>query len=157
MAPIFFYDLDQHDLSKLQLDAAQVEASIPHRGDMRHIDGVVWMDDDLTGAIGVKHVREDEFWVPGHIPGRPIMPGVLMIEASAQLASIVMKHRFPDIGFIGFSGVDEVKFRGQVVPGDDLYIMAREVKFKPRRFICETQGVVDGKLVFQAKVSGIPI
>lgn len=157
MAPTLFYNLDNHNLDEFQFDVNDVEAANPHRGDMRQLDGIVWMDPEMTGAIGVKYVKENEFWVPGHIPGRPIFPGVLMIEAAAQLASFVMKHRFPEIGFIGFSGVDEVKFRGQVGPGDTLYLLAREVKFRPRRFVCEVQGVVNDSLAFQSKVSGIPI
>lgn len=157
MAPPLIVDISQLDLSKAIVGVPQIEAVNPQRGDMRHLDGILWMSPNYDAAVGFKDCRHDEFWVPGHIPGRPLFPGVLMIEAAAQLAGYLMAQRIPGCGFLGFTGVDEVKFRGQVQPGDRLLLLGREVSFKPRRFICTVQGLVNNKLVFEANVSGMPI
>jgi len=157
MPAALFYDPDQYDYENPVIGPAEIEAVNPQRGDMRHLDGIAFLEDDMTGVVGFKNVRGDEFWIPGHIPGRPLLPGVIMIEAAAQLAAFIMSKRRPDAGFIGFVGCDNVKFRGQVTPGQRLILMGREVKFKPRRVICDAQGVVDGQLVFEARITGMPI
>lgn len=158
MASSLFVDLESLDLSQVLYDVAAIEAVNPQRGDMRQLDGICWADLSISTAIGFKDVRADEFWVPGHIPGRPLLPGVMMIEAAAQLAAFMMKTwRDVGDGFLGFIGCTDVKFRGQVVPGDRLYLIGRENKFTKRRFIADVQGVTHGKLVFEATVTGMPI
>lgn len=157
MAPPLLIDLSNLDLSRTVVDVEMIEKTNPQRGHMRHLDGILWMSPDFSAAVGFKDVRADEFWVPGHIPGRPLLPGVLMIEAAAQLSGFMMSQRIEKAGFLGFTGADEVKFRGQVQPGDRLLLLGREVSFKPRRFIAGVQGVVNGSLVFECKVSGMPI
>jgi 3-hydroxyacyl-[acyl-carrier-protein] dehydratase len=159
MAPQLLFDLSQHDLDHVLYDAKHIESFNPHRGDMRLLDGIVWedIDHDNTYAIGYKDIRDDEFWVPGHIPGRPIYPGVLMIESAAQFASYVTMRKFDKVKFIGFAGVDNVKFRGQVAPGDRLYLLIDGFNMKPRRAICNAQGVVNGNLVFEATITGMPM
>jgi 3-hydroxyacyl-[acyl-carrier-protein] dehydratase len=122
---------------------------------MALLDAVVWLNPDLSQGIAVHHVRHDEFWVAGHIPGRPLMPGVLMIEAGAQLASLMFFKRTSIEAFAGFTRIEETVFRGQVVPGDDLFILCREVKFSPKRFITDIQGVVAGQVVFDSRITGL--
>lgn len=157
MPPTFIVDLSTIDLTHPIAGPAEIEAVNPQRGDMRHLDGILWESADRKSGIGYKDVRADEFWVPGHIPGRPLLPGVIMIEAAAQLAAYMMKRIKPDLGFVGFVAADNVKFRSQVTPGQRLLILGRENQFKPRRFICDAQGVVDGTLVFEATITGMPI
>jgi 3-hydroxyacyl-[acyl-carrier-protein] dehydratase len=157
MAAPLFFDIQQLDADHPMAGPAEIEAVNPQRGAMRHLDAVVWMNEEKSQVLGYKDVRANEFWVPGHIPGRPLLPGVLMIEAAAQLAAYVMRVRYPQLGFVGFIGCDEVKFRGQVLPGQRLYLLGKEVQFKPRRFICATQGVVNGTLVFEGQIAGMPI
>ena len=79
---------------------------------------------------GYRDVRDDEFWVRGHIPGRPIFPGVLMIETAAQLVGYYAMSKMPSQGFLGFGGVEDVKFRGTVVPGQRRDL---EFSFKEKR------------------------
>ncbi len=157
MVPAFLFDLTDIDLNKTIYDVAGIEQVNPHRGAMRLLDGVVHADEQLLHAVAYKDVRDDEFWVPGHIPGRPIFPGVLMIEAAAQLASFMAMRMFPEIKFMGFAGVDEVKFRGQVTPGDRLYVLGKGLDFRRRRFICAAQAMVNGTMVFEGKVTGMPL
>jgi 3-hydroxyacyl-[acyl-carrier-protein] dehydratase len=157
MAPPLLFDVSNIDLNRVQVDVAGIEAINPHRGAMRMLDGINYISEDKDRAVAFKDVRPDEFWVEGHIPGRPIFPGVLMIEAGAQLASYITIIRLGTLKFMGFAGVDKVKFRGQVVPGDRLVIIGHELECKPRRSICAVQGLVRGTLMFEATVTGMPI
>lgn len=149
------FDLAQIDLDARVMDVAGIEAVNPHRGPMRQLDGVIWADRPSGSGLGVKYVREDEFWVEGHIPGRPLLPGVLMIEAAAQLSSVLYHIKTEDPGFMGFTRCDKVVFRGQVCPGDTFYLLCREVSLRRRRFVCETQGIVKGVLVFESHITGM--
>lgn len=150
-----FVDLATLDLSQKMLSRNDIEGFIPHRDIMLLLDGVVWHRPDYTLAVAVKHIRDDEFWTKGHIPGRPILPGVLMVEAGAQLASILFHARVKTDKFAGFTRIENTAFRGMVVPGDTIYFISREVKFSQRRFVADIQGVVDNKLVFESRVTGM--
>jgi 3-hydroxyacyl-[acyl-carrier-protein] dehydratase len=152
----FLFDISKIDLHQVAIPAERIGQINPQSGHMRQLDYLIWADPKFSTGLGVKDVRDDEFWVPGHIPGRPLYPGVLMIEAAAQLSSILFRHRGVE-GFIGFARCDEVAFRGQVVPGDRLYLLAKETEFKRRRFISANQGIVNGKLVFEATITGMVI
>jgi 3-hydroxyacyl-[acyl-carrier-protein] dehydratase len=144
------------DTTATAISAEQIGRMNPQSGDMRQLDRVIWHNETLTEIVGVKDVRPDEFWVTGHIPGRPLMPGVLMIEAAAQLCSILYRMRAGDNdAFLGFARCDQVAFRGQVVPGDVLYLLARQVNYRPRRVISDTQAVVNGELVYEGRITGI--
>ncbi len=118
------------------------------------LDRAIWTSEDRLLGLGVKHCREDEFWVKCHIPGRPLFPGVLQIEAAAQMSSWLFRMRNPNLGFIGFMRCDNVVFRGQIVPGDDFYLLVKEISASPKRFVSEAQGVVRGKLAFEARITG---
>ncbi len=159
MAPSLLLDLSAHDLNQVLHGPDYIESFNPHRGCMRLLDAIVWEDFSQINpkAIGYKDIRDDEFWVPGHIPGRPIFPGVLMIEAAAQFASYLTMRTFENKNFIGFAAVTDVKFRGQVVPGDRFYVLIDATNMKPRRSICKAQGVVNGNLVFEGTITGMPI
>jgi 3-hydroxyacyl-[acyl-carrier-protein] dehydratase len=146
-----FLDLSTIDL----LDREGLGAFIPHRGHMMQLDAVVWWKPDYTLGVAVKHVRPDEFWCAGHIPGRPLLPGVLMVEAGAQLASYLYFVRMDHRRFAGFTRIEDTSFRGQVSPGDDLYLISREVKFHPKRFIADVQGMVKDRVVFESRVTGM--
>lgn len=151
------FDIDDIDLDGVAVSAEEVGRLNPQTGDMRHLDHVIWGDWTLGRAVGVKQVRDDEFWVPHHIPGRPLMPGVLMIEAAAQLCSVLYRKKTGENRFLGFTRCDETIFRGQVEPGDRLLLLSEELDFRARRFISRTQGIVDGRYVFESKITGMVI
>jgi len=157
MPPQLLFPIDDIDFEAVQYGADYIEEVNPHRGAMRMLDGICWTDEGLSKAIAFKDIRDDEFWVPGHIPGRPLFPGVLMMEAGAQLASFMTLKRAPELNFIGFIGLDDVKFRGQVTPGDRLYLMGEEVEFRKRRIVCNVQGMVNGTVVCEGRITGMPI
>ncbi len=129
------------------------------RDEFEQIDKLITLDVDEGLAVGIKSQTPDEFWTRGHIPGRPLMPGVLMIEMAAQISSLIYHLKFETNGekFFGFGGVNAVKFRGTVVPGDDLIMVVKAKKLKSRIAIFEAQGFVKDKMVFEGEVTGIVV
>jgi 3-hydroxyacyl-[acyl-carrier-protein] dehydratase len=89
------------------------------------------------------------------------MPGVIMIEAGAQLLSFFMKQIFEEQGFVGFAGINEAKFRSQVEPGQRLYLLGHITKYKKRKntshVTTKIQGVINGNMAFEAIISGMGI
>lgn len=151
------FDISGIDRSKVYADADEVGRINPQCGHMRHLDHVIWTSADKSEVLGVKFVRHDEFWVPGHIPGRPLFPGVLQIEAAAQLSSYLQTVKYPGLGFLGFTRCEDTSFRGQVVPGDTMYLLAKELTSSRRRFVCLAQGVVNDRIVLETKITGMAI
>ncbi|OHB89672.1 MAG: hypothetical protein A3C38_00325 [Planctomycetes bacterium RIFCSPHIGHO2_02_FULL_50_42] len=157
MPPKFLADLEEINLNKPELNIEEIRAVNPHRYEMEQLTAILKFDPENRLIIGYKDVTPNEFWVRGHIPGRPLMPGVLMVEAAAQLCTFYYKKSIPDERFLGFGGVDNVKFRGPVVPGDKLILIARNLELRPRRAIFDTQGVVDSRIVFEARIIGMAV
>src|SRR6478672_3325035 len=154
MPPQFLFDFSGIDLNKVLFGPDVIREYNLQRGDMEHLDAIVWVDSEKDLIIGYKDVRPDEFWVPGHIPGRPLFPGVLMIESGAQLASFYTRKFVGWKGFIGFGGADAIRFRAPVVPGQRLYIVGQKMWERHHRIECKIQGVVGGAIVFEATIVG---
>jgi 3-hydroxyacyl-[acyl-carrier-protein] dehydratase len=157
MAPRLLVDLSKIDLAQVLIPIEEIRQVNPHRYEMEHLSGVIHLDAAAGRIVAFKEVRPNEFWVRGHIPGRPLLPGVVMIEAAAQMCSFYFKYVQKDSRFLGFGGVDAVKFRGQVVPGDRLILLGQAVELRSRRAVFDTQGVVGDRLVFEARITGMPI
>ena len=151
------FDLSGIDLNHVIVDQAGVRKVNPHRDHMEHLNGIVWIDTENARIIGFKDVRPDEFWVSGHIPGNPILPGVLMLEAGAQMASFYTREYIGWKGFIAFSGLEDVRFRQQVSPGVRLYLVGHILWHRHRRIACKVQGLVKGELVFEATIIGMEL
>lgn len=155
LASELLLDLSEIDLTETRISSDEIGKYIPQEGDMRQLDRIVWVSDAKTTCVAVKKVRDNEFWVPGHLPGRPLLPGVMMIEAAGQSSSVLYRVKTGLDQFIGFIRCDDAVFRAQVVPGDTLYIISKEIEFKRRRFITLNQGILNNKLVFEAKITGM--
>ncbi|MFT3787079.1 MAG: hypothetical protein QM770_13085 [Tepidisphaeraceae bacterium] len=138
MPPQLAFDISNVDLTKVAFDMDVVRQYNPQRGDMEHLNGFVYLNYDH--GIGFKDVRENEFWVPGHLPGRPLLPGVIMIEAAAQASSFVTKKGMNWEGFIGFGGVDKVKFRQQVTPGQRILLPQQDDLDAPQAHLLHRAG-----------------
>ncbi|MGI9013848.1 MAG: 3-hydroxyacyl-ACP dehydratase FabZ family protein [Phycisphaerales bacterium] len=157
MSASALFDISTIDCCAVAVAADEVGRLNPQSGDMRMLDHVIWHSPDFKQLLGVRQARENEFWVPGHIPGRPLLPGVLMIEASAQLASIAFRLRTNEARFLAFTRVDDLTFRAQVVPGDTLYLLCQEIRFQPRRFQSRVQGLVDDHVAFEGTITGMVV
>jgi 3-hydroxyacyl-[acyl-carrier-protein] dehydratase len=157
MPPKPLFDLDSLDPSNVVAGSEQIRQCNPQRHEMEHLDGILHLDLDDGVIVGFKDVREDEFWVRGHIPGRPLLPGVLMCEAAAQLCSFYYRQALELGKFLAFGGMQDVKFRGAVVPGDRLMLIARKVDIRPRRAVFSCQGFVDGQMVYEGTIVGMPM
>ena len=148
-------DINTINLSNVVMTEETVGKLNPQTGDMRQLNYVAWVSEDNQTGVGIKEVKDDEFWVAGHIPGRPIYPGVLMIESAAQMSSILYHRNAEGNHFMGFTRCDKCSFRGQVVPGNILAVVSVIRKFQRRRFVCDTQGYVDGNFIFEAQITGM--
>ncbi len=97
MPPPLLVDLSTIDLNKVVISKAEILKGNPQRYEFEQLDSIVHFDAEKQILVGVRDIRADEWWVRGHIPGRPLFPGVLMIEAAAQLAGLFSKNVFPDV------------------------------------------------------------
>ncbi len=134
------------------LDINQVMQTLPHRFPFLMVDRIIEFHED-TRAIGVKAVTINEPYFQGHFPGHPVMPGVLQIEAMAQVASIVMMQKTENSGKIGyFMSADNVKFRKPVLPGDTLFIDCLMLSAKKRLGKAACKCLVNGEVVSEAEL-----
>jgi len=151
------FDLDEIDLSSALADRDQMFMLIPHRGEMALLDRIVWANDSSMRGVGAMKIRGDEFWVPGHFPGKPMLPGVLMIEAGAQLTCYLFNRLQKNPKVAAFLRIKDASFRRSVSIGEELILLADVIKASDRRFVSNIQGAVDGQVCFEAQVSGMRI
>ena len=140
---------------EIAIPMEEVRTANPQRGDFEHLNGLYVCDIEQKLAVGVRHIPTDPFWAAGHIPGNPLLPGVLMLEMAAQTSAILAKEIDPIDSFIGFGGVDNCKFRESVTPPAQLYILCTSREHRLRRIVSDTQGIVNGRLVFEACITGL--
>jgi len=157
MAPPFLYDLSKLDLNKITVPIEEIRKINPHRFEMEQLSGILCIDYPASTVVGLKYVTMNEFWVRGHIPGRPLMPGVVMMESTAQLCSYMTHVMMPEMGFIGFVKADDTRFRGTVEPPNTLIIIAKMLEMTRRRVIANCQGICQGSLVFETCITGMPV
>lgn len=155
----FILDPSTLDFDKPIADIEEIRKFNPQRHEMEQLTAILKEDLEKNACAAYKEITEQEFWVRGHMPGMPLMPGVVMLEAVAQLSSYyTQKHDLLGAAMVGFGGVDEVRFRGVVVPGDKLVLMVRLDKARRGRMIVASfQGVVNNNLVLEGCLRGIPI
>jgi 3-hydroxyacyl-[acyl-carrier-protein] dehydratase len=158
MPPVALVDPSTIDTSRVLADREGIYRHNPQRFEMEQLTAIVLIDQKHKLIIGYKDVAADEFWVRGHMPDYPLLPGVLMCEAAAQLASYYCKATgLLEVGFVGFGGMEEVRFRGQVRPGDRLVLVGKGIRLHRRQSIFEVQGFVESNMVFHGKVIGVMI
>jgi 3-hydroxyacyl-[acyl-carrier-protein] dehydratase len=152
-------DFSAYDLDKVLADTDEIRRYNPQRHEMEHLTAIVYDDPEAGICVGYKDVTPNEFWVRGHMPGMPLMPGVIMCETAAQLCSYhVQRHNLMNVKMVGFGGMDEVRFRGTVVPGDRLVVAAQKLQLRVGAMIrCRFQCYVRQQVVCEGQIRGIPI
>ncbi|HUE44676.1 MAG TPA: 3-hydroxyacyl-ACP dehydratase FabZ [Aestuariivirgaceae bacterium] len=152
--------VEDEQKSELQeADIVRIMQLLPHRPPFLLIDRIIDMDADISGT-GIKNVTMNEPFFVGHFPGRPVMPGVLIIEAMAQTAgALVVNHKGADVegSLVYFMTIDGARFRKPVVPGDTLSLSVRRIQQRSRVWRYEGKARVGDTLVAEAEISAMLI
>jgi 3-hydroxyacyl-[acyl-carrier-protein] dehydratase len=158
MPPELHLDPAKLDLSRVLVDQDGIRRVNPQRFEMEQLTAIVFVDREQHVIAGYKDVRPDEFWARGHMPDFPLLPGVLMCEAAAQLCSYyTITQGLVQGGFVGFGGLDNVRFRSPVRPGDRLLLVAKATRLHRRQTIFDVQAFVGNTMVLHADVMGVPL
>jgi len=135
------------------LNSNQIQEIIPHRYPFLLIDRITELEEGIS-ATGIKNVTANEYFFQGHFPQEHVMPGVLIVEALAQVGAVVMLKKPENEGKIAyFAGIDSCKFRRKVIPGDTLVLTVEIIKERANYGIGKAVAKVDGKIVCQAELS----
>jgi UDP-3-O-[3-hydroxymyristoyl] N-acetylglucosamine deacetylase/3-hydroxyacyl-[acyl-carrier-protein] dehydratase len=133
-----------------ELDTATIMKILPHRQPFLFVDKVIYLEKGKH-ATGVKNVTINDYFFKGHFPGRPVMPGVLIIEAMAQVGGIMMLAAEENRGKLAyFLAANNIKFRKTVVPGDQLLLEVEAGKIKSKTGQVRAKALVDGRVVAEA-------
>ena len=117
MPPPPFVDLSKLNFDKPLFDLQEIRRVNPQRHEMEQLSGILLIDQENNLAVGYKDVTHEEFWITGHMPGFPLMPGVILCECAAQLAGFyARKYNLLGGDYLGFGGMDNVRFRYPVFP-----------------------------------------
>src|SRR5271166_2138774 len=151
MPPEVHFDPAHLDLNRVLADQDAIRRVNPQRYEMEQLTAIVHIDPAQQLIAGYKDVRHGEFWVRGHMPDYPLMPGVLMCEAAAQLCSYyVVTQGLLQGDFIGFGGMENVRFRSPVRVGDRLVLIGKALKLNRRQTVFSVQGFVGLTMAFHA-------
>jgi 3-hydroxyacyl-[acyl-carrier-protein] dehydratase len=152
-------DLSQIDFDKPTADIHEIRKYNPQRYEMEQLTAIVFEDVERKICVGYRDITDQEFWVRGHMPGMPLMPGVVMLEGAAQMCSyFVQRYDLLGAPMVGFGGLEEVRFRDPVVPGDRIVFICSLTKVRRGRMIISRfQGVVKENVVVEGIIKGVPI
>ncbi|MCH7751705.1 MAG: beta-hydroxyacyl-ACP dehydratase [Planctomycetes bacterium] len=159
----FLVDPSEIDYCNVVADIEAIRLLNPQRDAMQQLTAIVYDDPKTHIAIGYKDISDDtsnpEFWHSGHMPGVPLMPGVIMCEAAAQVCSYhSRRHDLLRCEVVGFGGLNNVKFRGIVLPGDRLTIVCQMTKLRRgKMFTCRFEEFVGENLVCEGEIRCIPL
>ncbi len=156
------YDLERVDPEGSALDLDTIHRFLPQRHEFAMVDRVCHLDREERVIVAIKDFGAEDWWTKGHFPGRPLVPGVLLTEASAQVATLLWKAlstlEIADRTVV-FGGLERVRFRGQVVPPARVFFLAREGRIsgggRMARF--PTQAIHDGRVVYEGEIIGVCI
>ena len=147
-----------YDLEKPIARLEEIEKYNPQRFEMEQLTAIVYENAEDFTCVGYKDMTDGAFWVRGHIPGNPILPGVIICEAAAQLASYLSgKLELVEGAMMGFAGLDEVKFRGLIRPGDRLVIQAKMIKMRKFLITARFMALVGDDIVAEGIIKGFPL
>jgi len=134
------------------LDIYRVMDTLPHRYPFLLVDRVIELEEDKR-IVGIKNVTINEPFFQGHFPAQPVMPGVLIVEAMAQLSGIMLLKRSEDRGKIGFFlAIDNARFRRAVIPGDQLRLEVDVLKIKKTLLKVRARALVEEDIACEAEM-----
>lgn len=150
-------DPSEYDLNNVVSDIEEIRRYNRQRFEMEQLTAVCYEDTKTHISVGYKDLTEDEFWARGHMPGMPLMPGVIMCEAAAQLSSYYCQKHELISGVIGFGGLEGVRFRGIVRPGNRFVVVSRLLRARRGLITCEFQCFVEDNLVCEGTIKGVAL
>jgi 3-hydroxyacyl-[acyl-carrier-protein] dehydratase len=152
-------DLSKIDFNNVIADIDEIRRYNPQRFEMEQLTAIVYDNPEDKICVGYKDLSRDEFWIRGHMPGMPLMPGVIMLEAAAQMCSyFVQRNDMLGAPMVGFGGLERVRFRDPVIPGDRLILMCQLIKARRgRMLVSRFQGVVGDSIVVEGELKGVPL
>ena len=135
------------------LENIDIQKILPHRYPFLLVDRVTELEDGKR-AVGIKNVTVNEPFFQGHFPQNPIMPGVLIVEALAQVGAVMLLSMPENRGKLGvFTGIDAMKFRRQVIPGDTLTLEAELLMYRHGMGKAKVSATVEGKIAVAGEIS----
>jgi len=153
-------DPRDHPPDRILLGRAEIDAYNPQRFEFVQIDAVLHWSAGENLLVAFRRVRADEFWVRGHIPGKPLFPGVLQAECLAQAGGLhtCLQMELGQGRFIGFGGIEKMRFRDAIEPGTDLWVAGRVLSGNRRRGVFKWGGQIlrgDGRVAAEGTILGV--
>jgi 3-hydroxyacyl-[acyl-carrier-protein] dehydratase len=134
------------------IDINEIMQLMPHSYPFLLVDRILEFE-PAKRIVGIKNVTFNEPYFAGHFPQRPIMPGVLIIEALAQAGGVLAFKSFPEKkGLVFFTGIDDARFRKPVIPGDQIKLVLEVVKHRREIWVFEGKAYVDNEVVAEARI-----
>ena len=134
------------------VDIDEIKKLLPHRYPFLLVDRIVELELSKR-IVGIKNVTINEPFFTGHFPEKPIMPGVLILEAMAQAGGVLAFKSFPGMeGSVFFTGIDDARFRKPVIPGDQLKLVVEVVRHRREIWVFDGKALVDDDVVAEARI-----
>ena len=153
-------EFHEFDPNHIVADLEAIRRCNPQRYEMEQLTAVCFEDSERHITVGYKDLAQDEFWVRGHMPGMPLLPGVIMCEVAAQLCSFYSQRHglHGENAILGFGGMNDIRFRGVVRPGDRLLVVSKLIRVRKGVMVTsQFQAFVGQTLVGEGEIVGVAL